>query len=116
VLTNIRYHCIFDTTLLYDLKISRSPSVGSYNILSIRTQFKDIKIISWTQFNYIKVARTQFNITVLFNDLKIQMNSYEFIVGAGTEPKRTGSGTQELLTYWEREPNFYIFNEPEPSL
>lgn len=33
------------------LQSSRSPPVGSYEILSIRTQFKDIKVISWTQFN-----------------------------------------------------------------
>jgi len=44
---------------------SRSPPVSSYKTLSIKTQFKDIKIISWTQFKHIKVERTQYSITAL---------------------------------------------------
>jgi len=36
--------------------LGRHRLIGSYGILSIWTQFKDIMILSWTQFKHKKVA------------------------------------------------------------
>jgi hypothetical protein len=61
----------------------------SYDILYIRNQFKDIKIISWTQFKHIKVVLTQFNITGCY-DPRIPLSG------------RNACGGQKLFLFWKK--------------